>query len=491
MTSERRVRLHPQNRKILELDGRPLVLLACTEHYGAVMNRPFDYRTYLDDTAARGLTLTRLFTLFRELQSAQNPYSTCKPESVDYVSPYERTGPGAACDGLPKFDLDRPNPEFYARLAEFLTLAEERGIVVEVVLLSNTYAPDVWALNPLHPANNISGTEEILWPEYMSCRHPELHRRQLEHVRRIVEGTRDFPNIIYEICNEPGGSFPGMEGVPDPTEVDEWQRRIAEAIRECDHAGEERHLVAGQQAFLWGPFTQHSDGSFDEMPLDIVNVHPLPGTPLRGRTYDMGTFMSGELKVAELRDYCLAAWEEGRPLNMDEDNVASRFTDETGWTIHRKRAWVTLLCGAHYDMIDFSIHARLPRGTHESRAGLRAPMGFLAGAMRSMNLVASAPLPDLVASAPDETLAVAFGAGGSDSLIYLCDARESGDGGCGDTIEGSLVLDLPDGQHVARCMSPATGQYSPGITIGGGRVEVSLPRFRHDLALRIDGGQTG
>ena len=77
------LRIHPMNSKRFEWRGRALALVTATEHYGAVMNRPFRYERYLDDMAARGLNLTRTFVLFRELQSAMNPASTCKPESTE------------------------------------------------------------------------------------------------------------------------------------------------------------------------------------------------------------------------------------------------------------------------------------------------------------------------------------------------------------------------------------------------------------------------
>src|SRR5215207_5397101 len=137
------IRIHPQNPKVFEFRGAPRVLITATEHYGAVMNRPFQFEKYLADAAEKGMTLTRLFMLFRELQTAVNPYSTCKPESPDFITPFERTGPGRALDEEPKWDLDRPNPEFYDRLHRFVSLAADYGIIVEVVLLSQTYAPNV------------------------------------------------------------------------------------------------------------------------------------------------------------------------------------------------------------------------------------------------------------------------------------------------------------------------------------------------------------
>ena len=40
--------------------------------------------------------------------------------------------------------------------------------------------------------------------------------------------------------------------------------------------------------------------------------------------------------LSEFRDYCLATYRERKPMVMDEDNCASLYRDEVGWTIHRK-----------------------------------------------------------------------------------------------------------------------------------------------------------
>jgi hypothetical protein len=101
------VRIHPANPKYLLFRGKPLVLISASEHYGSVINRPFDYEKYLADAARHKMTMTRTFLLFRELQSVRNPSSPCKPESPDYISPYVRSGPGNALDGEPMYDLDR------------------------------------------------------------------------------------------------------------------------------------------------------------------------------------------------------------------------------------------------------------------------------------------------------------------------------------------------------------------------------------------------
>src|SRR5678815_3498347 len=138
------LRLHPDNARYFLFRGKPLVLIAAGEHYGSVINRPFVFEEYLVDHAEKRQTLTRTFLLYRELQSAKNPWSPCKPETPDYIAPWVRVDAreGAekeALDGLGKYDLDRWNPEFFDRLHRFLRRASDLGVVVELTLFSNSY----------------------------------------------------------------------------------------------------------------------------------------------------------------------------------------------------------------------------------------------------------------------------------------------------------------------------------------------------------------
>ena len=492
------IRIHPQNPKLFEFRGKPLVLVTATEHYGAVMNRPFDFERYLADAAEKKQTLTRLFTLFRELQGPTNPYSTCKPESPDYVAPFRRIGPKRALDGEPQYDLQRWNPEFFDRLHRFLSLASDCGIVVEVVLLSNTYNENVWALNPLNPKNNVNGLKDIHWPEYMSQWHADLFGWQCAHVRKIVEETNRYDNVFYEICNEPGGGTlnewvsalaknpqPRLR-MPTPDEVNEWERAIASVIRETESKLPNQHLIAGQEAFTWHPFTQTSDKSFRDLPLDIVNMHPLPSTTFGGTTYDMGNFMAKELKLRAVRDFCLATYSSSKPLNYDEDNSSTQYKDVDAWTIHRKRAWTTLFSGGHYDMIDFSITIYTPTGTPESQRCIRPWMKHLSQFVHSIDLVRARPRKSFLKQQPPHTMEAVFAVDGEDYCIYLADDRELGEQGSGEAIHGHIVLDLPDNEFSVASYSPENGQYSlPAILMGKRNCQIAMPEFRHDLVLRI------
>ena len=479
------IRIHPHNPKIFEYQGKPLMLVTATEHYGSVLNRRFDFARYLTDAAEKKMTLTRLFVLFRELQSAVNPYSPCKPESTDYLAPFPRTGPGAALDGQPKYDLDRWNPEFFDRLHRFLSLAEGYGIIVEVTLLSNTYGDSIWALNPLHPENNINSLPAIPWQDYLSLRHPEYFARQAAHARKIVEETNRYDNLFYEICNEPGGGHPAGPEHPTPDEVDDWQRALAGVIRETEADLPKRHLIAGQEAFTWGQWEQTSTRSFRDFPIDIVNMHPLPNTTYDGKGYDMGRFMMKELKLRAVRDYCLATYHEPKPLNYDEDNAASQYRDFDGWTVHRKRAWTALMCGCHYDYIDFSLICGQEAGTPESQAGIRTWMKHLSEFIHTLDLVRARPLPDLLTEQPPHTLESVLAVEGEDYCIYLADAREVGGTGYGEPIDGRIALELPAGKYQVSCYSPVTGMSSPALSIAGGALSFDLPRFMHDIVSRF------
>jgi hypothetical protein len=79
-----------------------------------------------------------------------------------------------------------------------------------------------------------------------------------------------------------------------------------------------------------------------------------------------------------------------------------------------------------------------------------------------------------------------FGVAGEDYCIYLADEREIDEPGCGETIRGSIMFDLPDGAYEVACYLPSTGAYSvwlpvntqPGTTL-------KLPDFQHDLLVRV------
>ena len=477
------VRIDPENPKYLLFRGKPLALISASEHYGSVINRPFDFEKYLDDAQKHKMTVTRTFLLYRELQSARNPSSPCKPESPDFIAPYPRTGPGKAMDGEPMYDLDKWNPEYFDRLHRFLDAASKRGIVVELTIFSNTYVDNIWALHPLRAANNLQHVGTVDWEDYISLKDAELVRRQKAFARKIIQETSGYDNVYYEICNEPGGSVPGHATSAD---VDAWQTEMARVLREEMQRLNRPHLLSGQQAFNYGAENRFPMGAtFASSNFDIVNDHPLPNTQFGGQTFDMGDFMSKQLRLAGVQGFCRATFAQRKPVSLDEDNAASIYRDTAGWTIHRKRAWTALLSGCHYDYIDFSITVGSEAGTPASRAAIRSWMQHLSEFMDSFDFVHSAPAPDWIAAHPQHLLVSSLSASGKDFAAYLADDRETDDPAAGESISGDVTLALPPGSYEVWLYSPVTGEYSPAIQIhGGDKSEITLPPFKQDIVVR-------
>jgi hypothetical protein len=475
--------VHPENPRYFSFRGRPLVLLAASEHYGSIVNRRFDFESYLHEAAVRKQTVTRTFLLYREMQSARNPYSPLKPDSPDYVTPWPRTGPGRARDGELKYDLNQWNLEYFERLHRFLALASKLGVVVELTVFSNTYGDEAWDLNPLRDGNNLQNVGNVKWQEYLCQRDRTLFDRQVAYARKIVQETSRYDNIYYEICNEPGGGFPGE---PTLVEVDAWQAAIANVLREEMRSLKHSRLIAGQNAFSYKPeFSQSFDESYSGTMLDIVNVHPLPNLLLKGRSYDLGNFMSKELQLAQFRDFFLEAAKETKPSISDEDNAASLYLDDTGWTIDRKRAWMAVMCGAHFDFIDFSIQAHLETGTEESRGKIRRWMKNLSEFIHSFDFVHASPSQAWVLSVPDHVVNSGLAIHGKDYVAYFGDGRELTNSGAGNPIHGEISIRLPAENYLVRLYSPVSGEYLWSQNVKGGEVtRVAIAPFQHDLVLR-------
>ena len=507
-------------RPVIEYNAAPVTLRTATEHYGSVLNRAFDFRGYLEMLASTGCNLTRTFVLFRELQSATNPSSTCKPESLNYLAPYARSSPSVdeprALDGQPKFDLDRWDPEFFERLHEFCSLADSLGVVIELTMLSNTYGESIWQLNPLHPDNHVSGHRAVVgpisWPEYLCERHETLLARQEELVTKIVTECSGYPAVIFELCNEPGGDAPPSAGIDlvSVAEVNRWLRRLTAVIRSTDGG---RHLVAGQPAFRYEPWQQSVDLAFpigrrrdtadavavavaandnadadEPVDVDVINVHPLPGTVLQGQTYDLGRFMNGDLAAEQVTAFCRAAAQCGTPVNLDEDNAATQYTNPFGWSLHRRRAWLAALHGCHYDMIDFTIRPGVP---WEPDSPLRQWTRVLGNACDEWHLCLATPVDDWRVADPEQRCRVVVVRPGKAAehtyLAYVHDITETTS--WTDPLAAaaaSLHPAVPAGRYRITCVDPVDGTQHPAqiIQLSSGDA-VPLPSFADDLLVVI------
>src|SRR5579884_632477 len=120
--------LHPDNPHYFLFRGKPAVLVTSGEHYGAVLNRDFDYVPYLDELHARGFNLTRTFSgVYREVPGSFGiTDNTLGPPGDRWLCPWARGDEPGAGDGGHKFDLKRWDGAYFDRLKDFVAQAGKR-----------------------------------------------------------------------------------------------------------------------------------------------------------------------------------------------------------------------------------------------------------------------------------------------------------------------------------------------------------------------------
>ena len=196
----------------------------------------FDYLRYFDELKSHGLNHTRTFTgVYREDSAAfRITDNTLAPKPNRYVCPWARSDKPSYEDGGNKFDLTKWDVAYFARLRDFMTQAQNRGIVVELTLFCPMYNDGMWQISPMNAANNVNGIGKCARTEVYTLKHRELLDMQLDVTRKIVRELREFDYLYYEVCNEP--YFGGV--------TMDWQHKIVDAIVETERNFRAKHLIS-------------------------------------------------------------------------------------------------------------------------------------------------------------------------------------------------------------------------------------------------------
>ena len=462
--------LHPANPRILLFRGEPTVLVGSGEHYGAVLNADFDYRTYLETLAADGLNLTRTFvgSYVEKPGDFGIRLNTLAPAPGRFLAPWARSGSPGYAGGGNRFDLERWDAAYFARLRDFVGEAGRRGIVVEVVMFS-AYYRDGWSLSPLNARNNVNGVGEVEKGRAQTLDNGPLLGHQERMVRKVVEELAGFDNVYFEVQNEPWADHPVEAGLVSPylrpgelpgdavrwrNQVHlaskaslDWQARIVSAIADEERRLGSRHLIAQNYCNFRHPLRDVDPR------VSVVNFH----------------YAWPEA----------AAWNLGlgRALASDETGFAGS-ADET----YREQAWGFLLAGGSiFSHLDYSFAVGKEDGTAANSApgggspALRRQLGVLKAFLVRFDLPALRPRPDVVARAPGAVAHVLAEVGRA-YAVYLV--------GDGDT---ALALELPAGRYREEWVDTKTGATIAGgdFEHRGGPWERRDPRYERDVALRI------
>jgi hypothetical protein len=460
------LRVSARNPRYLEYRGRPLLLVSSAEHYGAVVNRDFDFRPYLRELERHGLNQTRLWTGFYvEPPAAFNiTNNTLAPAPNRYLAPWARSSAAGYANGGNKFDLSAWDPEFFTRLKRYLSEAARRGVIVEVVLFCPFYEDSMWRLSPLHPDNNVNGLGvRMTRQQVYELNDPKVVAFQDAYVRKIVTEVNQFDNLYFELVNEPYAS----NLVPDA-----FQRHVADLIVGTEQELPKQHLIAQNIA----------NGS-----KKIENPHP----------------------AVSIFNFHYAAPPAAVALNSALGKVIA--DDETGFRgqddlPYRLEAWHFLLAGGgSFSHLDYSFTTAHPDGTwmplppNQPGGGgpaLRRQMRVLAEFMKSFEFVTMSPRDEVLRdSVLGDLQAHALVEERRQYAVYLSvpapprppAGRAQAASPSFPAREIDLVIALPAGRYDARWIDPKTGQplKRERVDHAGGARRLRSAGFTTDIALRL------
>jgi len=464
VAQERRaLSLHPDNGHYFLFRGKPTVLVASGEHYGALLNLDFDYKPYFRELESKGLNLTRTFSgVYREVPGSFNiQNNTLAPKPDKYVCPWGGSDQPGTRQGGNKYDLAKWNEAYFARLKDFVAEAGKRGVVVELVLFCTFYEDVLWDICPLNAKNNVNNVGHVKREEAHTLKEKALVDAQTALVRKVVAELKDFDNVYYEVCNEP--YFAGV--------ADDWQRLIARTVVEAekDFPAERKHLVARNIA--------NGSTKIDnpDPNVSVFNFHYCHPPDAVGQNYHLN-----------------------RVISYDETGFRGQ-----GDTVYRVHAWEFLLAGGGaFDHLDYSFTPDAEDGSAPVKpptpggggATYRSQLQQLKKFMDGMEFVKMKPDREVVRSAPKGVTVRALSEPGRQYGLYLSrvvaekgsDGKETGkhsDPTPGQPVK--LALKLRPGNYRAEWVDTRTGQQT-AFVLSGGDVEVISPNFTEDLALRFN-----
>ncbi len=467
--SSQPISLHPRDPHYFLYQGKAIALVGSGEHYGSVINPDFDFHKYLSTLQADGLNYTRIFSgsyIEVPAKSFGIQRNTLAPLPGRFLAPWARSNqPGFAAGGN-KFDLDRWNPDYFQRLHAFLSEAVERGIVVEISLFTSQYGEPQWEVSPFHAANNVNHTTPVDLKHVNTRDNGNLLAYQERYVRKLVDETAPFPNVIYEIQNEPWADHgvmtrvenpylapPGRDQFPNSIDVADqaslnWQSLVAQWIASEESSRPSRHMIAQNFANFGLPVRDVVPG------VSILNFH--------------------------------YAYPESVTLNYGLNKAISY--DETGFLgnsdgVYRRQAWNFMLAGGGtFDHLDYSFTLGHEDGTDTEPNGpgggspafrrqLRILKDFLAG----LPLVDLAPDPHTVVHAAG-SVPHALSSRNGVYAIYL-----DGDG------PSRLTLKLPVGSYRGEWLDVVTGARTSlkPFKSDGSEQTLDTPAFTNGIALRL------
>ena len=225
----------------------------------------FDYKAYLDFLQSLNHNFFRLWRWESPKWADEEPVGVvkyCQPH------PWVRSGPGAATDGKPRFDLTKFNPEYFDRMRARVIAARDRGMYVAIQLFEGweLQFTDAWICHPFNRANNANDIDADANGDgrgiefntlQVSAKGKRVLALQEAYLRQVIDTVNDLDNVLYEACNEAGG---------DSTD---WQYYVIKYVKDYESAKPKQHPVGMTVQYKGG-----TNAVIFNSPADWVSPNP-------------------------------------------------------------------------------------------------------------------------------------------------------------------------------------------------------------------------
>ena len=476
------VRIWDANPHYFYFKGKPIVFVTSDHHYGAVIDKDFDFVKYLDYIHESGLNLTRIYPggMFEPPNKyiKGNPLGPLPGRQILPWAKSEETGANAALaeNGQPpyKYDLDRWNPDYFARLKSFIELAAERDIVVEIVFFNGMYT-DCWPLMAMYHGNNIQGVGQYEGDKPENCglyttveeRNADVIPYQQAYIAKIVRELNAYDNLIYDICDEPtlAGRADGSIIVMSDGVVAPWLSKMKEAFLNAQASLPNKHILGQTVQNLSPDFSV--EAWCEWLPAEYV----IPAQKAIDKDYAANkpiVIVESDYFGVGLTGY----------YSVDEIRVE-------GW-------WFMLQGGAGVINLNGEYYRGQETGGEKTQTGIVPQRKILKDFIEGFDLRGLSRFTDF-SGTPADAFASMVAEPGKQYGLYLFHGKHDGQWGAhfvvqrGTYQDTMIVNSVPAGSYVLEWVNPSDGSVISQQTLqwAGGNLEIISPEYSLDIAMRM------
>jgi hypothetical protein len=474
------IQVCPDNPHYFFYKDKPIVLITSDHHYGAVIDKDFDFVRYLEYLANNGMNLTRIYPggMFEppDKYLAANPLGPRPGRQLLPWARSDRTGANSllAEPGQPsyKYDLDKWNPEYFTRLKAFVELARKKDIIVEIPFFNGMYA-DCWPLMAIYHGNNIQNVGQY---EAEDCGlfttnddlNQSVIKYQKSYIKKIVTELNEYDNLIYDICDEPS-----LQGLPDGSIIINpdslilpWINLMSEGYLQAEESLPEKHLL-GQTVQNLSP--------------DLSNE-------------SWCRWLAAEYTKTAEKALNLN-YKDNKPIINVESNYFGSSLTKNAYTVDAVRIegwWFMLGGGAGNINLNGEYYSGHETGGLNTQNYIVPQRKVLREFMYSLDFTRMSRFTDYSGTPPD-AFSNALAENGKQYALYLFHGAYEGEWGAhfmlkpGNWHDTLTLNGIPAGAYFVEWIDPVSGAVkgSEKLTWAGGNLQLITPSYSIDTALRM------